>query len=166
MVLAGLISIYFADRVLESITGFTLNHFLTTTYLYYFGLGALLAVLLMNFPEQAKKLAGHLTATWIQFTLVLVGMLFVFNVITDTKYSETAIILLNGVFGLYLIFVAISGRLIFDVLGNKVTRFLGNISYPMYLIHPVLVWGFCFKRIIATNENLTNTDKAFTFPIV
>lgn len=165
LILIGLFSIFYSATLFTSASGFNVNHFITTTYFYHFGIGILLAYFKMNYQEKMEQVIKILGNFWLQVLISIVGFCVVFNLLTDTPYNDLSITLMSGIFGTWLVFVATNGKLFFDVLGKSTTRFLGNISYAMYLIHPVLVWGFCFKTVIGKEEELIESDVVFSYPL-
>ncbi len=121
---------------------FTINRF------WYFGLGAALAWLIQywsvkrciemflpSFPTNWLRSGIYL----VQLLVLLIGMNYLFG----AYYDKNTIFLCNGVVALVIIIAAISDISIFSVLQleNKVLKYLGNISYGIYMFHLIAIYS-------------------------
>jgi peptidoglycan/LPS O-acetylase OafA/YrhL len=134
-------------------------YFFTTSYFFFFGLGCLLALIIAKGAEVIKKVNRVLLNPIVQIVVIIGGFGYLF---TDdyTNCSTIVYLISNGLFTSYLVYIAANGKLVFDRLNEKTSRFLGNVSYSMYLIHiRVIPLGFFVVRKIAS-------PSMFTFDIV
>ncbi|MBC7862664.1 MAG: acyltransferase [Bacteroidia bacterium] len=131
---AGFISwLYFGT--VKSGSGLNTPYFVSTSYFYYFGLGSLLAFYQDKFRSGFFKTIFSKTAQWI-FLVVL--FLYVFNFFPHSLYKLPGVLIFSGFFGSYLVASASQPEFILS-LRPSVSRFVGNISYAMYLLHIVAI---------------------------
>jgi len=165
LIILGIASIRYSEAIFDNATGLSISYLFTISYFYYFGLGALLAILLTKNPLLFHKMAQIIGFWGVQLVFITIGLLFVFDCLIDSRYTTDGLTILNGLFATYLVFLAISKKLLFDKLGIKASRFLGNISYAMYLVHPMLL-GLSFYIISETNKESTSLKLIYGFPFL
>ena len=134
LTLIGLLSWIYIPDLITSPNGYNAEYFFTLSYLYYFGIGCLLTFLI---PKNGKshKIDTLLLNPIFQLIVLILGFAYVFDVLDSPKLPKYFPLFVNGILPTYLIYCAVRGKLIINVLSDKVTKFLGNISYAMYLIH-------------------------------
>ena len=130
-VIGGFISwLYFFG--VPAISGYNMPYFLSTSYFYFFGIGMLVAW----FHHQDKKLK-FLSLPPIQTLLLIIMALFIFNIIPNPM-ALIKILIIYGVMGAYLVWLTAQDNCVLNF-GTKVSRYLGNISYGMYITHIIIV---------------------------
>lgn len=131
LIISGFISwLYF--KGVPSISGFNTPYFVSSSYFLFFGIGTLIAW----FYSQGTKLK-LLFLPPIQTILLLIIMLFVFNVIPHTS-GIVKILLVYGLTSGYLVWAAAQDNFVINI-GTKLAKYLGNISYGMYITHIMII---------------------------
>ncbi|MBL4703117.1 MAG: acyltransferase [Flavobacteriales bacterium] len=165
MIVVGFIFWNISGDLFKPNGGVNSGYFFSVNYFYYFGFGSLLAVLLNKKPTLFNRIGKLLGHSAVQGVLLLVGFVLVFNMVTDVAYSQVSKLAINGLFATYLVWVAISGKFLLDQFGNKTTRFLGNISYAMYLVHPMML-GPAFNASGIQSASDPIAKLTFGFPMI
>jgi len=133
MLITGLIALLYFSYLHKQ--GGPSPYYNSLCYFYYFGIGALLAVFHKQIVSDKFNWAfGKGT----QFFMIVLLFLYVFSFVPEKAYVFPVWVLLSGFFGGYL--VAAASRSDF-VLSAKpsLSRFAGNISYAMYLVHIFII---------------------------
>ena len=165
LIVIGVFSLQYSDEIFSSSTNLSVPYFLSTSYLYYFGIGGLIAIAMTKYTKLFQKISDAACHWIIQVLIMGIGFALVFNTITNVPYSKGFQILLHGTFAAYLVFVAVSGNLIFDKFNLKTSRYLGNISYSMYLIHPMFL-GIAFKLVIGRQIEVGLSKLTISYPFL
>lgn len=135
LIITGLISwLYFFKMQTEG--HYSYAYFVSTSYFYYFGIGMLIACI-RNGTIAGKAYEKTLFAPWVQLVVCFVFFGFVFNGWGNHK-SIISILLFTGLFGCYLVWASTQENFIFK-LKPKVSKYLGNISYAMYITHIITI---------------------------
>lgn len=151
LIVIGLISWLFAFKM-QTDGHFSYAYFLTTSYFYYFGIGMLIACI-RNGNIVGKEYEKRLFTPVVQALVCIVFFGFVFNGWGNHK-SLPIILIITGLFGAYLVWASAQENFIFN-LKPKLSKYLGNISYAMYVTHIVtigLAIGIFRKKGIAFSE--------------
>lgn len=131
LILSGFISWAYFKGV-PSISGLNTPYFTSSCYFLFFGIGVLLAYLY----NQGTKLK-LLFLPPVQSIFLIIIMLFVFN-ITPQPSGLIKILLVYGLTGGYLVWAAAQENFIIKI-GPAFSKYLGNISYGMYITHIMIV---------------------------
>lgn len=154
LIIIGLFSWIYTPELITSANNYNSAYFFTLSYLYYFGVGCLLTFLI---PKNNKTLTVDkvLLNPVVQLFIMILGFAYVFNILNSPKLPKYFFLFFNAAFPAYLIYCAVRGKLIFNLFSDKITKFLGNVSYPMYLIHiQVISLGMIITRTM--NPNTSN----------
>ncbi|HXU25867.1 MAG TPA: acyltransferase [Bacteroidia bacterium] len=150
LLVVGLISWLYFGNVTSS-SGYRVSYFVSTSYFYYFGMGTLLACIKtgslpgINFEKTVFK-------PLVQIVVMFVFFGYVFN--GWGNHSEISTLIINGAFGLYIAWASTTEEFIFNLKPN-LSRYIGNISYGMYITHIILInftIKFFTKKHIAFSE--------------
>lgn len=156
LVITGFYSwIYFKN--IPSASGYNTAYFVSTSYFYFFGIGTLIAY----FYNQGVKLE-LLFKPIVQIPILFIMALVIFNFI-PYNYSLGKSILINGLFGGYLVWAATQKTFIIN-LNEKVSKYLGNISYGMYLIH-IMIALYIIKAFKKSNLHFSELLCGWGIPI-
>ncbi|MBS1647644.1 MAG: acyltransferase [Bacteroidetes bacterium] len=134
---------------IPSASGYNTAYFMSTSYFYFFGIGALMACF---FQKIAKEERGFLFSPTIQILVFIFGGFYVFNRFHPSSYSLPVFLISCGLLGAYLVGVAVQKKQMITI-KPTVTRYLGNVSYAMYLVHIPMV-GFVLRNFIKGNANV------------
>ena len=157
LTLCGFFSwLYFKN--IPSPTGYNTPYFVTFTYFYFFGLGMLLAYFYYK-GYKFKIVTLPVTQLFCFIVLVLV----IFNVI-PYNYSPAKMLFLYGFFASYLVWTGVQERSL-TYLKPAFTRYLGNISFGMYMIHIMIVIG-CIKYFKHSDLKFSETLCGWIMPLV
>ena len=115
---------------------FSYAYFVSSSYFYYFGLGMLIACI-YNGTLPWKKFEQTLFKPIVQAIVFLIGFAFVFNMWGNHR-SLILILIVTGIFGTYLVWASAQENFIFKF-KPKLSKYLGNISYAMYISHIVTI---------------------------
>jgi peptidoglycan/LPS O-acetylase OafA/YrhL len=136
LLVTGFLSwLYF--KSVPAASGLNTPYFVSTSYFYYFGIGTLIAYF-YNAGVKLKFLFIPLTQLVILFVMVLI----VFNII-PYNYSLPQVLVIHGFFGGYLVWAATQEDFVLK-LNVPVSKYLGNISFSMYMIH-IMVASYIIK---------------------
>lgn len=127
LVSTGFLSWLYFKNVL-SVSGMNTPYFVSTSYFYYFGIGMLIAY----FYDKGIKLKA-LFIPLMQLVVLFILVLVVFNII-PYKYSMVQNLVITGFLGGYLVWAATQKDFVIR-LNVPISKYLGNISYSMYMIH-------------------------------
>ncbi len=127
LVVTGFLS-WFYFRGVPAASGLNTPYFISSSYFYYFGIGTLIACF-YNAGIKLKFLFIPLVQLAILFVLVLV----VFNIV-PYNYSLGQNLIITGLLGGYLVWAATQQEFVIK-LNVPVSKYLGNISFSMYMIH-------------------------------
>jgi len=116
--------------------GVSIPYFMSTSYFYYFGIGMLIACI-RNGLIAGKKLETFLFRPLVQVVVMLVFFSYVFN-FWGIQRMVALTLLMNGAFGGYLVWASTKENFIF-MLKPKLSRYMGNISYAMYVSHVITI---------------------------
>lgn len=130
-VIIGFIS-WFYFKGIPSVSGYNTTYFVSFGYFYYFGIGTLIAY----FHNEGVKL-NLLFVKPVQIFILIILMLIIFNIV-PYNYSLFKILLMNGLLGGYLVWLATQQNFVIN-LKPAVSKYLGNISYGMYITHIITV---------------------------
>lgn len=151
LIVTGLISwMYFIG--VRSAGNYSSAYFVSTSYFYYFGLGMLIACI-RNRNVPGIKLEQTIFKPLVQVIVCLIFFGFVFNK-WGNHGSLFTTLLVTGLFGTYLVWASAQENFIFK-LKPKLSKYLGNISYAMYVTHIVtigLAMAFFKKKGIHFSE--------------
>ncbi len=157
LTICGFISwLYFKN--IPSDSGYNTAYFVSSSYFYFFGLGTLIAF----FYNQGIKLEFLLNPL-VQIIVLFMMFIVIFNFI-PYNYSLGKSLLINGIFGSYLVWVAAQQKLIIK-LSEKVSKYLGNISYGMYLIH-IMIASYVIKLFKKSSLQFSELLCGWAIPIV
>ncbi|MGZ4053644.1 MAG: acyltransferase family protein [Bacteroidia bacterium] len=135
LIIAGIISwLYFSG--IHSNSNYSTSYFVSTSYFYYFGIGILIACI-QNGSLPGRNLEIFLFRSPIQVLVSLIFFGFVFNAWGDHR-SLPVILFIHGAFGGYLVWASTRENFIFN-LKPKLSRYMGNISYAMYITHIITI---------------------------
>jgi peptidoglycan/LPS O-acetylase OafA/YrhL len=112
-------------------------YFMSTSYFYYFGIGMLLACI-QNGKFPGKGIEKTLFKPLLQIIVMLVFFGFVFNG-WGNHQTMWLTLLIFGLFGGYLVWASSQENFILK-LKPKYARYLGNISYAMYISHIITIF--------------------------
>ena len=119
--------------------------------IYSFFLGVIIYLIYEKFKNQSNS--------W--FSLILIFASFAIIIISDQLSYNYKYILSPILFGLTILFVSKLDQesILYKLLSNKVTVYLGSISYGIYMIHFAFVWFFRqFSRYIL---NIPDNEMGF-----
>lgn len=128
LVISGFISWAYFKGIIST-SGFNTPYFVSSSYFLFFGIGTLIAW----FHNHGTKLK-LLFFPPIQTLLLVIIMLFVFNIIPHPSSGLIKILLLYSITSCYLVWAATQDNFIIPV-KIKFAKYLGNISYGMYITH-------------------------------
>ena len=135
LIVTGFISwLYFSEIQTEG--GYSYAYFVSTSYFYYFGIGMLIACI-QNGKFPGKNLEKTMFKSTLQAIIFLVFFGFVFNG-WGNRDSLAVTLIINGFFGGYLVWASTQDNFILK-LKPKLSRYLGNISYAMYITHIITI---------------------------
>ena len=160
LIISGFISWFYFSKI-PSASGYNTAYFVSTSYFYYFGIGALLAYFHQTISSEKFK---TLFTPTIQIIVFIVGALYVFNGFASGAYQLAISLICYGLLGAYLVCISVQKNFMLKLKPN-VTRYLGNISYAMYLVHTIVV-GFCTKIFTKKAINLSDFKLNILIPIV
>ena len=132
LVISGFISWAYFKGV-PSVSGFNTPYFVSSSYFLFFGIGMLIAW----FYSQGTKLT-LLFLPPVQTILLIIMMLFVFNIIPQPTSGLFKILFMYGITSGYLVWAAAQPNFVIPA-GTKFAKYLGNISYSMYITHIMIV---------------------------
>lgn len=135
-VLVMIVLITFAAKLISfsNTTLHYISHFIIESRFQFLVIGGIGAVLYFT---RSKYIAICYDKT-VQFCSLLMIIIMLTNEKTISLFSEEMVS-----FGILILMMAlISGKSYFLHLENKVCNFLGNISYGIYVIHPLVLWTF------------------------
>ncbi|NOC45017.1 MULTISPECIES: acyltransferase [unclassified Ruegeria] len=116
----------------------------------YFALGLIIWCIYRSTPTSLKRLIGYLTLAAGMAGLIC---LYLYGPVVDqtqTQYKPVSLVLVLG-WGFAFASLALSQALRpVSFLYNPFTRFLGKISYSLYLMHPFLIYNTNLTRWAAT----------------
>lgn len=135
LIVTGLISWFYFMNI-PSKSGLSTPYFMSTSYFYYFGIGLLIACI-KNGTLPGKVLEKVIFRPLIQILIFLIFFSFIFN-LWGNHSSLGATLLINGIFGGYLVWASIQENFILN-LKPALSRYLGNISYAMYISHIIII---------------------------
>ncbi len=136
-------------------------YFNSLCYFYYFGAGMLLAVFHKQITSPKIKFLFTVPAQLLIYTLLI---LCVFNFLPAAFYIFPVWVLLSGFFGTYLVAAASRQNFILQ-LGPALSRFTGNISYAMYMVHIVLI-TVSINYLLRNNIRPEGIELSLWFPCV
>lgn len=135
LIITGVISwLYFIG--VPSAGNYSSAYFVSSSYFYYFGLGMLLACI-RNKNVPGIKLEQTIFKPLAQIIVCLIFFGFVFNR-WGNHGSLPVTLLITGLFGTYLVWASIQENFIFKF-NPKLSKYLGNISYAMYVTHIITI---------------------------
>ena len=131
LVATGFLSwLYFKN--IPSVSGMNTPYFVSSSYFYYFGIGTLIAYF-YNAGVRLKNLFMPLA----QLAVLLILVLVVFNII-PYNYSVAQNLVITGLLGGYLVWAAAQEEFVIR-LSVPVSKYLGNISFSIYMVHIMIV---------------------------
>ncbi len=135
LIVTGIISwLYFID--VPSKGNYSSAYFVSSSYFYYFGVGMLIACI-RNGSIPGKLLEKTIFIPIVQVIVCLVFFGFVFNS-WGNHGSLITVLLITGLFGGYLVWASTQENFILK-LKPKLSKYLGNISYAMYVTHIITI---------------------------
>ncbi|MCD6017456.1 MAG: hypothetical protein K0S53_577 [Bacteroidetes bacterium] len=157
LTISGLISwFYFKD--IPSPTGYSTPYFMSLTYFYFFGLGVLIAY----FYNKGVKLKMAFEPL-IQIIVIAILIPIIFNVIPH-NYKLPQLLFIYGFFGSYLVWAGLQDNFVLN-LKTPVTKYLGNLSFSMYMIHIIIVVA-CVKYFKRSDMKFSEALCGWAIPIV
>ena len=111
-------------------------YFVSSSYFYYFGIGMLLACI-QNGKFPGKKLEQTIFKPVTQAIVFLIFFGFVFNG-WGSHRTLVSTLIITGLFGGYLVWASTQESFLFK-LKPKLSRYMGNISYAMYVTHIITI---------------------------
>jgi peptidoglycan/LPS O-acetylase OafA/YrhL len=135
LIVVGVVTWIYFDKAATQ-TGFSITYFLSTSYFYFFGIGMVIACI-RNGTLPGKSLERVLFKPVVQAISMLIIFSYVFNV-WGKHDSLPEILLLYGSFGGYLLWASTQENFIFN-LKPQLSRYLGNISYAMYITQIIVI---------------------------
>lgn len=106
----------------------------TLSYFYFFGAGMLLAA----FREKLISVTNKLFSPGTQLAVLIVGFFYVYSKFPPACYVMPIWLGLSALLGVYLVLAASQSSFLLSP-PNGIARFLGNISYGMYLVHIFII---------------------------
>ncbi|HXB39581.1 MAG TPA: acyltransferase [Bacteroidia bacterium] len=134
LIFLGLASWFYFSYLHSSGRGFA-PYFNCLCYFYYFGLGMFLALFHSQIASIKLKSLFSIPG---QLVICSLLVLYVFSFLPGGVYAFPVWLLLCGFFGAYVVAAASRTNFIFK-LPLVPSRFTGNISYAMYLVHTVII---------------------------
>ena len=134
LIITGFASWMFFSKV-PSASGYNTAYFVSSSYFYYFGIGALLAYFYQTINGQRFK---ALFTPMVQIIVFIIGGLYVFNGFAQSFYQLPVFLACSGLLGAYVVCVGIQKNFMLK-LKPGLTRYLGNVSYAMYMVHIIMV---------------------------
>ena len=135
LIVTGIISwLYFID--VPSKGNYSSAYFVSSSYFYYFGVGMLIACI-RNGTIPGKLLEKTIFKPLVQVIVCLIFFGFVFNR-WGNHGSLITVLLITGLFGGYLVWASAQENFILK-LKPKLSKYLGNISYAMYVTHIITI---------------------------
>lgn len=144
--IGGFIAWFYFSRV-PSITGYSTAYFVSLSYFYFFGLGILLACLYSSGVKLKMPFSK-----FFQVLIMLMMVPVIFNIIPH-NYTLAQMLFIYGLFGCYLVWAGLQDNFILNFKA-PITKYLGNISYGMYLVH--------IMTMTATVRYFRSTDFKFS----
>ncbi|MES2760647.1 MAG: acyltransferase [Bacteroidota bacterium] len=130
-IITGFISwMYFYG--IPSTSGYNMPYFISISYFYFFGIGMIIAW----FSKQNKKVK-LLSLPPVQTILLIIIALYTFSVIPNTK-NLFKILIIYAFSGGYLVWAATQNNFVIRFT-TSLSKYLGNISYGMYVTHIIVV---------------------------
>ncbi len=158
MALLGITSWLFFSYKQHNSNGYN-PYFISLCYFYYFGLGVLLAA----FEKKINSIGALWNKGTQSFTFLLL-FLYVFNFCPAKMYETVWWLLINGLFGVYLVMaVGRSGSIL--SLKPSTSRFLGNISYALYLFH-IMIINIVIAWLLKKNAHPGDAIASFWLPVL
>jgi len=146
----GLFSwIYFLH--VQSKSDYLATYFVSSSYFYYFGIGTLIACM-YNRNDTERKAEKYIFNPIVQVVMMLVFFPYVLNLWGSHGFPTP--LFFYALFGGYLVWAATQPSFIFK-LKPIYSRYLGNISYGLYLVH---IWV-----VVTTFKMLKHTGVGITF---
>lgn len=135
LIVTGFISwIYFIG--VPSAGNYSSAYFVSSSYFYYFGLGILIACIRTR-SIPGIKLEQTIFKPLVQIIVCLIFFGFVFNRWGNHNSLVTTLII-TGLFGGYLVWASTQENFILKLKPN-LSKYLGNISYAMYVTHIITI---------------------------
>jgi len=126
-----------------------LNSVLLPSTLYSFGLGGLLSAL---YTENSLVLKTR-NSKYILLATLCLYLLYILNIINF--YSEIFERFLFSILSFYIIHFAYNMKgVLLDIFNNRITTYLGKISYGIYLFHPIMYLIYVRLHLIFKKHNI------------
>lgn len=135
LIVSGLIS-WLCFFKMQSAGHFSYAYFVSSSYFYYFGIGMLVACI-YNGKMPGKNLEHTIFKPITQAIVFIIFFGFVFNGWGNHKSLITTLTI-TGLFGGYLVWASVQENFILK-LKPSFSKYLGNISYAMYVTHIITI---------------------------